>query len=177
MIRSERTGRRGAGLAGVVAVAGLLFGCTQLDRAKPPQVHLLDMRFLGGGLFAQEVELSLRVGNPNNFDVPLEGMTFTLDVNGSRLAEGYTNQSFTLPRLGEVTVPVRATTTLADLVEQAIALGREGKLDYAIKGVAYVAGFTSRDVPYEQTGTLKLLPSGLGGNDTGTDIHHFSPTH
>ncbi|MGB8274622.1 MAG: LEA type 2 family protein [Alphaproteobacteria bacterium] len=176
MTQGKAGGRNGTVtmLVLVAATAFLVTACVSVENAKPPQVHLADMKFVGGGLFAQQVELGLIVGNPNNFELPLEGMTFRLDVNGAKFAEGFTNQSFTLPRLGEVAVPVRATTSLIELVRQALVLGQKGELDYEITGVAYVAGLSGREVPYEQSGTLRLLPEGMGGA-SGADIHTFAP--
>ncbi len=125
----------------------------------PPKIGLSDIRMIKSNGFEQDVELDLRLGNPNNFDIALEGLTFTLDVNESYFAEGRSSASVTLPRLGDAEVPVTATTTIVDVVRQILLLGRAKSIDYRIEGFAYVAtGFGTRRVPFETEGSLKLLP-------------------
>ena len=69
-----------------------------------------------------------------------------------------------MPRLGDVKVPVTATTTLVDLVRQALLLGKTGEVSYRIDGFAFVTqGLGSKKVPFESEGQLKLLPEGDHG--------------
>ena len=144
----------------------LLPACAQYDNALPPQVSLADIKLLNTGLLSQDMQIDLKVRNPNNFDLPLEGLTFALDLNDSRFSEGFTNESVTIPRLGEATIPVRASTGLLDLLNQALVLGRGGDLNYRITGLAYLSGITSRSVPYEKAGKLQLF-GGSGGGTGG----------
>ncbi|MGF1610844.1 MAG: LEA type 2 family protein [Kiloniellales bacterium] len=154
-------------LPAVLVAALVATACASLDDALPPQVSVADIKFLGSGLFEQEVEVDLRVRNPNNFDLPLEGMTFDLMLNGQHFAEGFTNESVTIPRLGEARVPVTASTSLVNLARQALGIARGGQLDYKINGLAYLRGLTTRTVPYEKSGSLRLIPgSGSGGTET-----------
>ena len=135
--------------------------CTTVSEEEilPPKISLSDIRMIKSTGFEQQVELDLRLGNPNNFDIALEGLTFTLEVNESHFADGQSGAEVTLPRLGDARVPVTATTTILDVVRQVLLLGRAKALDYRIKGFAYVAtGFGTRRVPFETEGSLKLLP-------------------
>jgi LEA14-like dessication related protein len=152
----------------VGVIAALAFtGCASTQNAIPPRVRLADMKLLEGGLFAQRIGLELLVGNPNNFDLALDGLTFELEVNGQPFADGFSNEAVTIPRLSEVKVPVKASTTLFNLVEQALILGERAELEYRLSGVAHLSGLTKRSVPYEQAGRLRLLPErGTGGAET-----------
>ena len=144
--------------------AALCFGlaaCAPIEEEEvlPPRISLSDLRFLKGGAFEQPVEVDLRVSNPNNFDINLEGLTFELEINESHFADGNSNQDVTLPRLGDAKVPVTATTTLVDLIRQALLFGESGEVRFRLEGFAYVStGFGSRRVPIESEGSLKLLP-------------------
>ena len=125
----------------------------------PPTIGLSDIRMIDSTGFEQQVELDLRLGNPNNFDIALEGLTFTLEVNESHFADGRSGAAVTLPRLGDAQVPVTANTTIVDVVRQILLLGRAKSIDYRIEGFAYVAtGFGTRRVPFETEGNLDLLP-------------------
>jgi len=147
----------------VIAALVVLTGCAGLDDTKPPQVALSDMRMLQGTLFEQRFELDLRIRNPNDFDLPIDGLTFALELNGSAFADGVSNERVTVPRLGEAVVPVTASTTLVNMVQQAMRLGQRADLDYRLSGDVYLAGLARRAVPYERSGRLQLLPESGGG--------------
>ncbi len=149
-----------AGLLAVLAVVG----CAQIGETRSPEVHVVDIRLLQGGLLEQRFRVDLRIGNPNDFDLPLDGLSFELDLNGRHFAGGFTNQSVTVPRLGEVRISVDASTTLIDMIEQALILGERTELSYGIRGVVYLRGLGRRQVPYERGGRLRLGPERSGEN-------------
>ena len=136
----------------------LLAACAPLDKAQPPEVSLADIKLLPGGLFEQNFQLVLRVTNPNNFDLPLEGLSFKLALNDKPFAQGVSNESVTVPRLGEARIPVVASTTVLDIMQQVLALGSSADLTYRLEGLAYLKGIGNRSVPYERNGKLQLLP-------------------
>ncbi len=147
------------------AMVLLLSACAAVEQPLPPKVRLANVQFLDSTLFEQRMHVDLQVRNPNNFDLPLEGLTFELEVNGNRLAEGYSNEIVTIPRLGEAMVPVRASTSLLDMIQQFMALGQGGSLSYRLKGRAYLTGFFGAGVPFETSGKLELGPdAGRGQN-------------
>ena len=156
---------RPAALLAVLVVAA----CASLEDAQPPQVSIADIKFLKSGLLEQDIELDLRLRNPNNFDLPLDGMTFDLMLNGQHFAEGFSDESVTIPRFGEAHLPVTASTSLIDLARQALGIARSGELDYQINGRAYLGGLRSGSLPYEKRGRLRLLPEAGGGSGTTTE--------
>lgn len=147
--------------AGLLAVL-MLAACAQIGETRAPQVHVVDIRLLPGGLLEQRFQVDLRIGNPNDFDLPLDGLTFELDLNGRHFAEGFTNQAVTVPRLGEARVSVAASTTLLDMMAQALILGERAELSYRIAGVVYLRGLSRRQVSYERGGQMRLIPEGQG---------------
>ncbi len=145
-------------LLGLVALVAL-GACTRLGEAEPPQVHLADIRLLPGGLLEQRFQVDLRFGNPNDFDLALDGLTFELELNDMPFARGLSDQAVTVPRLGEARLRVVASTTLIDLVQQMLILGERDELSYRIAGVVYLRGAAARKLPYETAGRLRLLPA------------------
>jgi LEA14-like dessication related protein len=143
------------GLAALLALAA----CTRLGEVEPPQVHLADIRLLPGGLLEQRFQVDLRFGNPNDFDLALDGLTFELELNDMPFARGLSDQAVTVPRLGEARLRVVASTTLIDLVQQMLVLGERSDLSYRIAGVVYLRGAATRKLPYETAGRLRLLPA------------------
>ncbi|HEY5598379.1 MAG TPA: LEA type 2 family protein, partial [Kiloniellales bacterium] len=76
-----------------VGLVLVLAACAPIDKAEPPEVSLADIKLLPGGLFEQKFQLELRVTNPNNFDLPLEGLSFKLALNDQPFAQGVSNES------------------------------------------------------------------------------------
>ena len=143
------------GLAALLALAA----CARLGEAEPLRVQLADIRLLPGGLLEQRFQVELRLGNPNDFDLALDGLTFALELNDMPFARGLSNQAVTVPRLGEARLRVVASTTLIDLVQQVLILGQRSDLSYRIEGVVYLRGAARRKLPYETSGRLRLLPA------------------
>ena len=137
----------------------LTTACATVDDVKSPIVNLVDMRMGQTGLLNQELILTLRVGNPNDFAIPLEGLALEIDVNGRKLADGLSDDTVTLPRLGFANVEVTATASTLSILRELLSLGETASLDYGISGTAYVGTpFGRRAVPYDQTGKFSILP-------------------
>lgn len=135
-------------------------GCVSTQDALPPQVRLADISFQDASLFEQRLRIDLRLGNPNDITLPIDGLTFKLELNDVVLSEGFSNESVDIPRLSEAKVPVTASTTLLDIVRQILALRQQrNSVTYRISGLVYLSGLTRRSVPYEKSGKLELLPS------------------
>ena len=125
-----------------------------------PQVQVVDLQLLESTVFEQRFRIDLRIGNPNDFELPLDGLTFDLEVNGEDFARGFTNEGVTIPRLGEGRLSVVASTTLVELVQQMRLLAVRGDITYRLHGTAYLKSFTLRQAPYESEGSFRLLGNG-----------------
>lgn len=148
--------RGGASLAGALLAAVLLSGCSIFE-PEPPQVRVADLRLLDSTVFEQRFEINLTIGNPNDFALPLDGLTFDLEVNGETFARGFSNQRVTIPRLGEGRVSVAASTTLIEVMRQMQLFAEYRDVTYRLSGVAYLDSLRRRRVPYESEGSFRLL--------------------
>ncbi len=148
---------RGAACWLVLPLVLVLLAACSSSAPLPPQVRITDLRLLDSGAFEQRFQIDLRIGNPNDFALPLDGLTFDLDVNGADFASGFSNESVTVPRLGEAALSVMASTTVIDLVQQLVLLAERGDLTYRVRGIAYLEGLTRRQAPFVTTGAFRLL--------------------
>jgi len=148
--------------AAMVAVIAMIGGCAIHENPIPPEVRMVDLRPAGGGLLEQVFQIDLRVANPNDFDLDIDGVRADLEVNGQRFASGLSNQAVTVPRLGSAILSVEASTGVIDLARQLFGLAETGNLEYRLTGTAYLGGFGQSSVPFEQTGSLDF-GSTLGG--------------
>jgi len=162
----RRLGRRAALALGLAlgaagwSLAGT--GCASLGvGAEPIEVNLAGVTPLPSSAFEHRLRVDLRLRNPNPRAYRIDGIRFRLLVNGERLASGQAEVEATLPRLGEVVVPVTATTTLLDLVNQIVALGsreeaEQTAFDYELTGRIFLAGAWG-GIDFERKGTTREL--------------------
>ena len=127
---------------------------------EPPEVTLVSLSPVAGELLEQRFAVGLRVLNPNDTALEVEGLDFTLDLNGTRLSRGVSGELFTVPRLGDELVTVVVTTTVFDLFRQALAATRATAVEYELHGRVFLGGSVGT-LPFEQQGTFR--PAGLGG--------------
>jgi hypothetical protein len=115
-IARRRSARRTSRAAAAAWLVAALAGCASWGiGAEPIDVHLAGLTPLPSTAFEHRLRVELRLRNPNPRAYEIDGLRFQLDVNGQRLASGVTDARVTLPRLGEVLVPVTTTTTLLDV--------------------------------------------------------------
>ena len=151
-------------LVSIVLALASLSGCVQY---KPVDVFVVGLTPVEGSPLEQRIQLDLRILNPNNESISANGMQIRLDVNGARLARGVSDAYFTVPRLGEATTSIVATTTLFDLAKQIVVMS-EGKqtFEYALDGDIYLTdgGPFARSVSFHNEGEF---PPPAPVNQTG----------
>ncbi len=141
-------------------------GCARFGDPIPPQVRLADLRPLAGGLLEQRFRLDLRVTNPNDFSLNIRAVSVDLDLNGQPFANGLSNQSVTIPALGNAVVPVEVSSGILAVVQQLMGMTQSTEFSYRMTGIAYLGGFGRDDVPFEQSGSL-----GLGSTTGGVNTY------
>jgi len=141
--------------------AATLVGCASLGvGGEPVEVQLVSLTPLPSTAFEHRLRVDLRLRNPNNQAYEIEGLRFVLDVNGSRLASGVSSETATLPRLGEVVVPVTTTTSLFDLVNQILAFGQQPQpqFSYELRGKVFLKNSWG-SIAFERHGSqIDLMP-------------------
>lgn len=135
----------------------LVTGCTYLPtRPEPPLVSLVDLQLVEATLFEQQYLLHLRLQNPNDFALPIEGMRYTLTINDREFASGVSGDMATLPPFGETVVAVSVISNLFRIYEQLRDPhpDREG-FTYAIEGRLSLRGLPTT-LPFRHTGEIPL---------------------
>jgi len=141
-----------------VLVVAALSGCASplTSDFERPEVRLAGIGLGRPGLFEQELILSLRIENPNDYEIAVDRVSFDLEVNGEHFAGGRSTQNFALPALGEATVPVSVDVPTKDFLERVMRLGAEGRFDYRLTGEAELDSWFLSRVPFEREGSLAL---------------------
>ena len=133
--------------------------------AQAPKVSVADVDVKSLGLFEQRFDISLRVGNPNDFDLEIEGLDFDLEVNDRAFAQGLTRTATLIPALSSTLLHIEAVTQSRDLMQQITSLPPE----WLQEGVPYrIKGRIRTDrtgwLPFDQSGVVgaqKKKPKGM----------------
>ncbi|MGD8733178.1 MAG: LEA type 2 family protein [Gammaproteobacteria bacterium] len=146
--------------AAFLVFAGALIGvslvaCTGLRDLEAPDVFVTAIRPLDATLLEQRFEVDLRIYNPNNRDLDIDGVDFELVVNDSRLARGSGATELILPRLGEAETTVRVSTTFFDVARQIMNAGQSGVISYRLSGRVHLGTGLGGSLPFEKSGTLE----------------------
>ena len=138
-----------------------LAGCAAAPRMEPLDVTLSEIGPAQMGILEQQFQVKLRVQNPNNFDVQLEGMSYRIELNGKPFANGVGKQSVTIPKFGEEVLDATAVSGLSGVLAQVAQLqkGAPDKLSYRVKGILFRTDGTR--IPFDQVGEVGL--AGLTG--------------
>ncbi|HEY5930680.1 MAG TPA: LEA type 2 family protein, partial [Burkholderiales bacterium] len=118
-------------------------------------VSISELQFGPSTVLEQTWLLTLRIQNPNNYDIPADGMKYQIDVNGKFFARGVNNQSVMVPRLGEAMIQVQAVSDLPTLIQQVGDLRRLSQtgIDYYMSGMLYSGEWR---YPFEYSGAVTL---------------------
>ena len=106
----------------------------------PPQVTLTGISVTSVSLFEQSFRVKLRLQNPNNYQISIDGFQLDLKLNHQPFLSGASADSVTLPRLGSATVEVDAVSKLSGLLQQitAIASGETQMMHYSLTGKVHL---------------------------------------
>ena len=153
MRRTTMPSRAGILALAVLAVAGL-GACTGLRDLEPPEVVLIGIQPLESTLLEQRFRVELRIYNPNNRDLDVDGVDFELDVNGQRLARGAGAETLTLPRLGEARTSVVVSTSFLSVARQLLVLDQTQPVSYRLKGRLHLGTGLGVTLPFERSGEI-----------------------
>lgn len=151
-----------ARLAALAILLLALAGCAGLGLRDPVSVNVVGLEPMKGEGMETRFALKLRVQNPNENPVEYDGVFVELDVAGSRLASGVSDQRGVVPRYGEAVITLPMSVSIGAMIRQAIdlATGERARADYQLRGK--LAGPAFGDHRFESSGELQL-PAGLLG--------------
>jgi LEA14-like dessication related protein len=112
----------------------------------------------GAQLLSQRFRVRVRVDNPNDRELPVQSITFVLDVDGDRVGDGATAAPFTIPARGSGSFEAIVTTDLATTLGKLLPKLRDGAppVEYHIAGVVNTELAFLRTIPFDQRGSYSL---------------------
>ena len=145
-------------LWGFVLILGLSSCSSLISKPESPRLTLVGLQLISVELLEQRYQVSVRVKNPNDFELPIRGIDFRLDINDQAFADGVSKQSVTVPPYGEVVLELEVTSNLLRVFRQFQSLqeDRGSAFNYRINGRLATGGIYSRKLPFDYSGELQL---------------------
>lgn len=136
-----------------------LTACASIrPQLEQPNISLANVEIGEIGLLQQRYLLTLNVQNPNNFTIPVRGMSYVLQLAGSDFARGVSPKSFSVPAYGETQVQVEMTTNALSILHklQGLLSGKTDAVSYQLSGKLDVGLAGIGTIPFRNAGEFKL---------------------
>ena len=138
--------------------ASLLAACALRPKLEPPQLSIAGVQLVSGELWAQRFKVRLHVHNPNERELAVKGLEYTLEIAGEEAARGESAASFVVPPHGDAELDTHVSTNLAGAVLKILARGPGAlteEVPYRLSGKVSLAQGLWRSIPFDDHGTLK----------------------
>jgi len=135
-----------------------LAGCTWMGKSMDrPRITIANITPREMKLFEQIFDLDLRIQNPNDSPLAINGLTFELEINEKPFASGVSDQNVTVGRFNSDIIRVKTVTTLWSILRQVADIQKTGipRVTYRIKGAIY-AGSPSIKLRFDDWGETQI---------------------
>lgn len=135
-----------------------LAGCAALPtNLETPEVSFVALRAVEASFFEQRLEVRLKVRNPNDVDLPVNGLDVAIELADEPFAHGVSAREFVVPAGGEAEFDMLVTANAATaLLKIAGADRKTDAIGYKVKGKLSTRIGLLRTIPFEETGTLPI---------------------
>jgi LEA14-like dessication related protein len=135
-----------------------LAGCAVFPGSlERPKVTLAALTLIDANLFEQRFGLKLRVQNPNRIDLPVQALTYDVELNDKAFGSGVARAPVTVPGYGSELIDVEMISNLSGLLRQLAEYSKSGvsTLRYRLKGNVILGPWNTR-LPFEQSGEIAI---------------------
>jgi LEA14-like dessication related protein len=141
----------------LLLVAAALSGCALLvPRLQTPRLSIVNVEVRKANLLEQQLRVRMRVENPNDRSLPVQGLSYTVYLGGQEFATGASDASFVVPALGTAEFDMDVTANAAGALFAILGRPRGQGIDYRMKGRVELTHGWLRSIPFEESGTFTL---------------------
>jgi LEA14-like dessication related protein len=134
-----------------------LSGCALIvPKLQTPSLAIVDVQVVKANFMEQQLRVRMRVENPNDRSLPIQGLSYTVYLGGQEFATGVSDASFVVPALGTAEFNVDVTANAAGALFAVLSKPRGQGIDYRMKGTVELSHGWLRSIPFEQSGTFDL---------------------
>lgn len=135
----------------------VLSACAFAPKLEKPRLNLVSVQMTSADMFNQQFVVRMNVQNPNDRDLPVNGIDYKIFLEGDSFAEGTSNVPFVIPAMGEkeFDLPVR-TNFVSSLGRLLSRLNGKRQVRYEIEGTVMTKIGMIHKVPFTESGTVDL---------------------
>lgn len=124
-----------------------------VPKLERPTLSVVGVQLLKSDLWHQELRVRMRVKNPNDRTLPVEGILYQLDVQGQELAHGMSGDRFVVPALGEAEFDMSVSANLVNVLPKLLN-HNSTQVQYRIYGKISLSAGLLRSIPFDDHGSF-----------------------
>ena len=134
-----------------------LSACVFAPKLEKPRLNLVSLQMTSADMFNQQFVVRMNVQNPNDRDLPVNGIDYKIFLEGDSFADGTSNVPFVIPANGEkeFDLPVR-TNFVSSLGRLLSLLNGKQQVRYQIEGTVMTKIGMIHKVPFSESGSVDL---------------------
>ena len=142
----------------ITLVALALAGCAALPtNLETPEVSFVGLRAVEATVFEQRLEVRMKVHNPNDIELPVNGLDVDIELADEPFAHGVSAREFVVPARGEAEFDMLVTANAATaLLKIAGADHNTDSIEYKVKGKLSTKIGLLRTIPFDESGKLPI---------------------
>ncbi|MGA7538570.1 MAG: LEA type 2 family protein [Steroidobacteraceae bacterium] len=140
----------------LVLLAIAVSGCALVPKLQTPKFSIVDIEVHRANFLEQQLRVRVRVENPNDRSLPVQGISYTVYVGGQQFATGASAAGFLVPALGTAEFNMDVTANVAGALLAMLGKPRGQAIEYRMKGRVELSHGWLRSVPFEERGTFTL---------------------
>ena len=131
-------------------------GCSA-SKLQAPDLTLVSIGMMSADIFNQQFRVRLHVQNPNDREIPVNGLDYELFLEGDSFAEGVSEKPFVLPALGETEFDLVIRTNFVSSIGRLVSrLNGRKTVNYVLEGKVLTDIGMFNKIPFKETGTVDL---------------------
>lgn len=156
-IGGRRIRRRSAFVLVICGALAVTTGCSSMASIEPLEVTLSNLKITEVTVFETTLVAKLRVTNPNPEAITINGGSFKLILNDTKVGTGTTSETFTVERLDSALIDAVFHLNNASALLRLRDILQEEEVTYGVSGSLFTEGsFGTRKTKIEKTGRLDL---------------------
>ncbi|MFZ0498987.1 MAG: LEA type 2 family protein [Steroidobacteraceae bacterium] len=134
-----------------------LSGCALfVPKLQTPRLSIVDVEVVKASFLEQQLRVRVRVENPNDRSLPIQGLSYTVYLGDQEFATGASDASFVVPALGTAEFNMDVNANAAGAIFALLSKPRGRGIDYHMQGRVELAHGWLRSIPFQQSGTFTL---------------------
>jgi LEA14-like dessication related protein len=132
-----------------LALAALLAACATTQKLEPPKVSIVGLQVVSAEVWVQHLKVRLQLHNPNDRDLPVTALEYTVEIAGQDVASGSYAERFVVPAHGDAEFDTSVTANLAGALMRLLTRVPRTLVPYRLAGKITLGEGLGR-IPFEE---------------------------